>query len=69
MTKSSLVLNIPNKTLTSNKGSNLIFTFKKPRMESYPKRFLLFSIVKKMLKGFSLVFVKGTLWQINHLKS
>ena len=47
----------------------MIFTFNKPRMESYPKRFLLFSIVKKMLKGFSLVFAKGTLWQINHLKS
>ena len=48
----------------------MIFTFNKPRTESYPKRFLLFSIVKKMLRGFNLVFAKGTLlWQINHLKS
>ena len=34
-------------------------------MEHYPEVSCYFATVRKMLKGFNLVFVKGTLWKIN----
>ena len=49
MTKYSPALNIPNKTLKTDKGSKLIYlTFRKPRTESYSK-----GLILQLLKGSS----------------
>ena len=59
-------MNIPNKTLTTDKGFKLYITFHKPRTERYPEGPCYFATVKKMLTKFNLVFAKGTLCRINH---
>ena len=68
MTKTFPALNMPNKTLKNDKGRVPIdITFYKPRTEHYPEGSCYFATVKQMLKGFNIVFTKGTLWRINHL--